>query len=538
MSGDTQIVLGGISLPYYAGDEDIIRAAADKMKRAGYSPAALRFGVFKKSIDARRRDSIKIICSVLVSGLGDTLPGENVLKAVGGKLYAEPELTVSYGREKLRERPLIVGTGPAGMFCGLLLAKNGYSPVLIERGGAMSDRVAAVERFTAARTLDGESNIQFGAGGAGTFSDGKLVTRISDARCSYVLKALYEYGAPKDILTQAKPHIGTDILRQVSANLLSDIEKSGGSVIYDCRLDSFDDTHGTPRAYTGKGELDFGVLVLAPGHSARDTYAMLLDKAFAVEPKAFSIGVRIEHLQSDIDRALYGAQAGDPRLGHAEYALSDTTGERGVYTFCMCPGGEVAAASSEQGCLVVNGMSRRARDGRNANSAVAVSILPADFGNTPQGAVEFQRITERAAFVAGGGDFCAPVQTAGDFLNGRVGSEPGRIVPTYMNGNVRCADLTGIFPDFVTETLMRGLRSFGHKLPGFDVPDAVLTGAETRTSSPVRILRGDDLTAVGHSRIYPCGEGAGYAGGIMSAAVDGIRVAQAIMERYAPMEDV
>ena len=532
-----QILLGGISLDFRADEQDIIKASANKLKQAGYDPAGLHFRIYRRSIDARRRSDIRAVCSVLVSGEAGRLPSGDKLGRLGGKEFEEANIEVKIGNEKMQGRPLIVGTGPAGMFCGLLLAQNGYAPIVIERGGSVAERTAAVDNFCRTHILDTESNIQFGAGGAGTFSDGKLVTRISDARTSYVLRALHEHGAPDSILTQAKPHVGTDILKIVTQNLLSEIERLGGEVRYHTRLDGFDEYSQAIKANTSQGDIGCGVMVLALGHSARDTGSVLISRGIDVVPKAFSVGVRIEHLQSDIDEALYGNFAGDVRLGPAEYALSDTTGDRGVYTFCMCPGGEIAAAASEQGGLVVNGMSNHARDGRNANSAVAVSVLPEDFGNTVQNAIEFQRNIERAAFVAGGGEFCAPVQTVGDFLQGVSRHAPNRVLPTYMNGHVNMAELGGIFPEFVSNTLRRGLVSYGRKMRGFDAPDAVLTGAETRTSSPVRMPRGETLTAIGHDRIYPCGEGAGYAGGITSAAVDGIRVAQAIMERYAPCGD-
>ena len=535
MRSAQQIVISGISVDFRADEQDILKAAADKMKRAGCNPAGLHFQIYKRSIDARRHNDIRVVCSVLVSGEEGRLPGRDKLQKLGGKVYEDVQLEVKYGQEQLTGRPIIVGSGPAGMFCGLLLAQNGYAPIVIERGGNVSQRSADVENFYRTQILNTESNIQFGAGGAGTFSDGKLVTRISDARCGYVLRKLHEFGAPETILTQAKPHVGTDILKKVTDNLLAEIKNCGGEVIYNCRLDDFNELTGGIKAKTSRGDIAGGVMVLALGHSARDTSKMLMSKDMEILPKAFSVGVRIEHLQSDIDQALYGKYAGDVRLGPAEYTLSDTTGDRGVYTFCMCPGGEVVAAASEQNGVVVNGMSYHARDGKNANSAVAVSIRPDDFGNTVDGAIEFQRKIEKAAFVAGGGKFRAPIQTVGDFLQGISRHEPVRVQPTYMKGNVSLADLGTVLPDFVCNSLRRGLISFGRKIRGFDAPDAVLTGAETRTSSPLCMPRSPALTAVGYDKIYPCGEGAGYAGGITSAAVDGIRVAQAIMERYAPL---
>jgi uncharacterized FAD-dependent dehydrogenase len=449
---------------------------------------------------------------------------------------------IERGVDPMRARPLVVGMGPAGLFCALLLAENGYRPILIDRGGNVEDRVAAVERFHTFGILDPDCNIQFGAGGAGTFSDGKLLTRISDAKCSWVLRKLYEFGAPEDILYKAKPHVGTDVLRVVVDRILSRIEQLGGELHYrTCLEDITELSDGTLRASTSQGDFVCSTLVLALGHSARDTYKTLISKQYEIIPKPISVGVRIEHLQEDIDRALYHDFAGHPALGPAEYALSDTKSDRGVYTFCMCPGGEVVAAASEDGGVVVNGMSHRARDGRNANSAVVVSVRCEDYpqvdGNAALGAIAYQRMIERAAFAAGGGNYTAPIQTVGDFLCGQVRHEPSCVVPTYRDASaVKLADLSTVFPAYVTEHLRYGLTSFDRKVSGFAAEHAVLTGAETRTSAPVRILRGEDFCAIGHPLIYPCGEGAGYAGGITSAAVDGLRVAMAMIGRYAPCE--
>jgi uncharacterized FAD-dependent dehydrogenase len=413
---------------------------------------------------------------------------------------------------------------------------------LIDRGDCVADRVRSVDRFVIDGVLDPDSNIQFGAGGAGTFSDGKLITRINDARCGYVLERLHDFGAPDEILTKAKPHIGTDILRNVVDRMLARIQEVGGEVHYRTRLDELcENADGSLTAKTNRGNFLCGALVLALGHSARDTYRMLISHQFAIEPKPMSIGVRIEHLQSDIDRALYGDYAGHPALGPAEYALSDTKGARGVYTFCMCPGGQVVAAASEEGGVVVNGMSHYARDGKNANCAVAVSVGVNDYepveGNLALGAIAYQRTIEKAAFLVGGGDYSAPIQTVGDFMAGIVKHEPSRVVPTYRNGvKVRVADLSGVLPSYVTDGLRYGLSSFDSKIAGFAAGDAVLSAPETRTSAPVRILRGEDGRALGHERIYPCGEGAGYAGGITSAAVDGIKIALSIMASYSPFE--
>lgn len=529
----TKILLNNIKIPFEADDSEIFESAKRRIAKSGLDTSDFAFRLYKRSIDARKNDAILFVCSVLCESENDLDLSSAVLKKMDGALLPEAVVTPERGSEKLSARPVIVGLGPAGMFCALLLAENGYAPIVLERGEDVDRRTAAVERFYRDGVLDPNSNIQFGAGGAGTFSDGKLTTRINDPICSFVLEKLHEMGAPEEILYRAKPHVGTDILRDVVKNFAEKITERGGEIRYETRLDSIEGG----KAHTSDGEIDFGALVLAIGHSARDTYKMLMAKNFTVEPKQFSVGLRIEHLQSDIDRGLFGKNAGNPKLGKGEYTLSDTKGQRGVYTFCMCPGGEVVGAASEVGGVVVNGMSSYARDGRNANSAVAVSVFTSDYGNTPAGAIEYQRNLERSAFLAGGSDYSAPMQTVGDFFAGKAQKEPSRIIPTYMeSGKCRIARLDTLLPQYITSELRRGLNIFDKKISGFASPDAILTGVETRTSAPVRILRGEDLCAVGHDKIYPCGEGAGYAGGITSAALDGIRCALAIMRRFAPYE--
>ena len=529
------ILLSDVRVPFDAEDSTIWEKATEKMKRAGVTASPLHFRLYKKSLDARKRPAILAVCSVLMSYAPAIKLTDRALKAAGARLYREPPMSVEQGNEPMCDRPLVVGMGPAGLFCALLLAENGYAPILIDRGDDVAGRVRAVAQFYETGVLDTRSNIQFGAGGAGTFSDGKLITRVGDEKCGYVLRRFAEFGAPEDITTQARPHIGTDILRDVVDNLLKHIEQCGGELRYRTCLTAIREyPDGTVGAVTDRGEIPCSAIVLAPGHSARDTYAMLLEKGYAVSPKPFSVGVRVEHLQSDIDRILYGDLAGHPKLPTGEYSQSDTTGERGVYTFCMCPGGEVMAAASEEGGVVVNGMSHHARDGVNANSAVAVSVFCEDYGNTPIGAIEYQRALERAAFRAGGGDYTAPAQTMGDFLAGKAGTEPSRVRPSYRGGKVKLCDLGTVLPDYITANLRRGFASFDRRMPGYIAPDTMLTGVETRTSAPVRLLRTESMTALGHDRVYPCGEGAGYAGGITSAAVDGLRAALALMKRFAP----
>ncbi|MBE6714492.1 MAG: hypothetical protein E7575_04290 [Ruminococcaceae bacterium] len=519
-----RIVIDNIRVPISAGDDEIIAVAKKKLKSSGISYNCDSVHIHKKSIDARRKGNISFVSSV--TAIGETACTDKVYDAI--KITPVEELSFDAGNEELRGRPFIIGFGPAGMFCGLVLASLGLRPVILERGDGIEKRVQKVDSFYRTGKLDTESNIQFGAGGAGTFSDGKLVTRIGDARCSYVLEKLRDLGAPESILWKAKPHIGTDILRKVVVNAEKEITALGGEIKYNTKVDAVGDGYVVINGET----VPCGLAVLAPGHSSRDTYASLLSDNYAIEAKPFSVGVRIEHLQHELDRAMFGDESLALRLGHAEYQLSHRRGERGVYTFCMCPGGEVVAAASEEGGVVTNGMSRYARDARNANAAVAVSVLPQDFLKDPACAIEFQRKLERVAFRAGGGNYAAPCQSVGAFYEGKPGGYSSRIIPSYMNGNVTGADFNMLLPGFVVSMLKEGLRVFGKKIKGYDSSDVPMTGIETRTSAPVRILRDERFCAFGYELVYPCGEGAGYAGGITSAAVDGIRVAEAILRRF------
>lgn len=537
---DKFYVFDGIAVSLRDGEEAAIRSVERRLRNIGICSDNCKLSVYKRSVDARHRNDIKTVFSIAVSAENGYDAHFERLKELGARLVENSGLEFKLGTERMTSRPLVVGMGPAGMFCALVLAENGYRPIIIDRGDSVFNRAASVERFYSEHILDTDSNIQFGAGGAGTFSDGKLMTRINDPRCAYVLDVLTRFGAPTDIKIKAKPHIGTDILRNVVDNVLGHIQNLGGDVIYRCKLEKIVRlADGTVKAETTKGDIMCGCVVLALGHSARDTYKMLLENGFDIVPKPISVGVRIEHRRQSIEDALYGRYAGDPALGAAEYSLSDTKGDRGVYTFCMCPGGEVVAAASEVGGVVVNGMSRYARDGENSNSAVAVSIRLSDYepvnGSLALGAIEFQRRIERRAFTVGGGDYSAPIQTVGNFMGRVSANRLTSVMPTYMNGShFKLASMDEVFPNFVTESLRYGLNSFERKLKGFASDEAVLSGAETRTSSPLRMLRGDDMTAIGNDVVYPCGEGAGYAGGITSAAVDGIRVAIAIAERYCP----
>ena len=516
------------------------QAALDQAARLLALPtgSGARLAVSRVSLDARRQDRIRLIYSVRA----DLPEGEEELaRLAAARLganrvrYTKTQLPFfEKGTAALPGPVVIAGFGPAGMFAALTLAEQGYRPVVLERGADMDRRVTAVRAFWEQGAFSSGTNVQFGEGGAGTFSDGKLTTRISDSRCEYVLRRLVEFGAPEEILIKAKPHIGTDRLRDVVKALRRRVEALGGQVLFDTRLDGLLLREGRVCAVrTSEGELPASTVVLAVGHSARDTFSMLAGLGIAMEAKPFSVGARIEHLQSGIDRGLYGKHAGHPRLPKGEYQLSWREGERGVYTFCMCPGGVVVPAASEEQGVVTNGMSVFARDGQNANSALVVSVSPADFGTGPLDGVAFQQELERRAYRLGAGAYRAPAQDVGSFLEGRPGLRPGRVEPSYMRG-VTGADFGALYPAPVLRMMQQGLRRFERKLPGFAAPDAVLTGPETRTSSPVRILRGEGCESPALPGLYPCGEGAGYAGGIMSAAVDGIRVAQEIMKKYRP----
>ena len=516
--------------------DEVCALAKKKLRALHIDPQNAKYSIYRKSIDARKKHEIFLVWTVMVTAIFRLNDIEKMARAGFAQAISD-DIQVAVGRNQLFNRPLVVGTGPAGLFCSYMLAEYGYCPLVIERGGSIDERVAKVEKFVRNKILDCETNIQFGAGGAGTFSDGKLLTRTNDPFIPYILKTFVKHGAPKEILLQAKPHIGTDILRKVVKNMIACIEDKGGEVIFNTKLtDVLESTAHGGIAQTSKTNIPFGVMVLATGHSARDTYEMLIQRDFDITAKPFSVGARVEHLQKDIDEALYGKFAGHPALGHGEYALSCNTDTRGVYTFCMCPGGVVVPAASEEETVVVNGMSFHSRNGKNANSAVVVSIRPADYGNTPQKAIAFQREIEKRAYIAGGSNYAAPLITLGDYMKCSSGTLPGRVLPTYMDGkHFSIASPDQYLPSFVNASLRDAFSQFERKIKGFASVDAIITGPETRTSSPVRVTRIEDKTAIGHPSIYPCGEGAGYAGGITSAAADGLRCAVAIIEKYRPL---
>ncbi len=528
----TQILIRNIKIPAKESDEAAFSIVRRRLKTVGLG-GNCTCHIYRRSVDARHRDRIMLVLSISVELAGKV--SDKQLSVLGAVRLTQIEPEIKIGTEEMTSRPVVVGFGPAGIFAALLLAENGYQPIVLERGDGIDERIAVTERFAKEQILDPESNIQFGAGGAGTFSDGKLMTRANDPLCGYVLKRLHTFGAPEEILHLAKPHIGTDVLREVVKNAEKAIVAAGGEVWYRTKMIGIERKYGKVNAVkTNKGDISCGALILAPGHSARDTYRYLIENDYDISPKDFSVGVRIEHLQSEIDRAMYGENADIRRLGHAEYQLSHRDGQRGVYSFCMCPGGVVAAAASEEGGVVVNGMSYHARDGKNANCALAVSVLRSDYGNDPMRAMDFQRQIEQKAFLATEKSYAAPMQTVGQFLSDKAGGELGRVRPTYMDGYYQQANIREILPTFVTDLLAVGIRKFEHNISGFSAPDAVLTAPETRTSAPLRIMRNEVGVATGFENLYPAGEGAGYAGGITSAAVDGLRAALHLMECYKP----
>ena len=434
--------------------------------------------------------------------------------------------------------PVVVGAGPAGLFAALVLAQAGLRPILLERGRPVERRKADVERFWATGELDLTSNVQFGEGGAGAFSDGKLNTGTRDPRHRFILETLLSCGAPEDILIDAKPHVGTDYLHTVLVNLRRRLLELGTDIRFESRLADLDIRDGALRGITAEGPegvytLPCSHLLLCPGHSARDTFAMLHKRGVPMEAKPFAVGVRIEHRQADCDAAQYRQYAGHPGLPVSTYKLScHLPGGRAAYSFCVCPGGEVVAAASEAGRVVTNGMSAYARDRENINGGLLVNVTPEDFGSGhPLAGVAFQRQLEEAAFRLGGGGYAAPCQRVEDFLAGRPSVGPGRVIPSYRPG-VRWTDLRQCLPEFVWETLALALPVLDRKIQGYAQGDAVLTAAETRSSSPVRILR-DESGQCSVRGLYPCGEGAGYAGGILSAAADGMRCAEKIWEVYS-----
>ena len=506
-----------IKLPVTATEQELL---AIVKKKLGAQPQY--FAIRKKSLDARDKNNLRYVYTVECSA----------------KPYCEKTVPLErLAKDKTpKERVLVVGSGPAGLFCAIRLLERGILPLVIERGAAVEEREQSIERFFSTRILDTQTNVQFGEGGAGTFSDGKLNTQTHSPLNREVLKLFVRFGAPEEILWLSKPHIGSDNLKKVVKNMREYIKNNGGEVRFHTRLEDIRVRDGrlceaVLMGKNGEEILPVSAAVLAVGHSARDTFEKLLSRGVTMRAKDFAVGVRIEHRQERIGLAQYGKS--HTLLPAADYKLVSHASERAAFTFCMCPGGFVMPSSSEEGGVVTNGMSNYARDGENANSALIAAVTTADFGkDSPLAGVEFQRKIERAAFLAGGGNYAAPVQRVEDFLQDKVSSRFGEVLPTYAAGTA-FADIRAVLPEPIISTLKNAILDMDRRLKGFAAPDALLTAVESRTSSPIRIERAEDLQSVTVQGLYPCGEGAGYAGGITSSAADGLRVAEAIFTRFS-----
>ena len=521
-----------ISVPLQYTERELTQKTAKLLR---VSPNAIRsLRLNRRAIDSR--GEVHYVLSVLVSVEGE----ERILRRNRDKNVSRAE-KLRYAPPMLSTPPalppVVVGAGPAGLFAALLLAEAGAKPILLERGRKVEQRQADVQRFFETGVLDPASNVQFGEGGAGAFSDGKLNTGTKDPRHSYILHRLVDFGAPEDILYDAKPHVGTDKLHSALIAMRRYLIDHGADIRFSSQLTDIVVKDGAISAISvttpeGSYTLPCEQLILAPGHSARDTFAMLHEKGLSMEPKAFAVGVRIEHKQSEMDAQQYREAAGNPALPASSYKLScHLANGRGVFSFCVCPGGEVVAAASEEGRLVTNGMSEFARDKENINGGLLVSVTPEDFGaEGPLAGIAFQRKLEEDAFLAGGGGYAAPAQLVGDFLAGKPSAAAGHITPSYRP-RVHFTDLRTCLPPFIADSLREALPLLDEKLPGFAAKDAVLTAVESRSSSPVRILR-DETGVSSVQGLYPTGEGAGYAGGILSAAADGMRQAEALLSNY------
>ncbi|MGM8938838.1 NAD(P)/FAD-dependent oxidoreductase [Psychrobacter glaciei] len=537
------IRLTEIKLPLNHAPEDLTTAITTKLKISAEQMAS--FVMFKRGYDARNKRNIQLIYTLDITLTDSDLTNDLLVRFESDNhVKATPDTSYKYvgaAPKDLTERPVVIGFGPCGLLAALTLAQMGFKPIIIERGNEVRQRTKDTFGFWRQRKLNTESNVQFGEGGAGTFSDGKLYSQVKDPN-HYGRKVMTEFvkaGAPDEILFVSKPHIGTYKLVTMVEKMRAEIIALGGEVRFATRVD---DLHITDSKVTGvtlnSGEtLKTSHVVLAVGHSARDTFQMIHDKGVYVEAKPFSIGFRIEHKQSTIDKARFGDNAGNEILGAADYKLvHHCKNGRSVYSFCMCPGGTVVAAASEEGRVVTNGMSQYSRNERNANSAIVVGIDPErDYPNHPLAGIDLQRQLETLAFELGGKDYSAPAQTIGDFLKGKPDSELGDVKPSYTPG-ITLTDLSKALPDFAVDAIREAIPAFNKKIKGFSSDDGLLTGVETRTSSPISIKRNKEFQSINTKGLFPAGEGAGYAGGILSAGIDGIKVAEAVAKSMLNIE--
>jgi uncharacterized FAD-dependent dehydrogenase len=529
--------LTDIKLPLDHAPDAIAEAACAKLGIA--SGDLIRCDIFRRAHDARKKHAIFLIYTLDVEVKNEAALLARFAKDTNVKPKPDMEYKpVAHAPENLKLRPVVIGAGPCGLFAGLILAQMGFKPIILERGKVVRERTKDTWQLWRKSQLHTESNVQFGEGGAGTFSDGKLYSQIKDPRFlgRKVLTEFVKAEAPEDILTEAHPHIGTFRLVKMVENMRRSIEALGGEYRFESRVTDIAIETGNNGERKVKGvtlasgeQIACDHVVLAVGHSARDVFQMVFDRGVYVEAKPFSIGLRIEHPQSIIDTARFGAAAGNPILGAADYKLvHHAKNGRDVYSFCMCPGGTVVAATSEEGRVVTNGMSQYSRAERNANAGIVVGITPEkDYPDGPLAGIALQRHWESAAFIAGGKSYAAPGQRVGDFIAGRASTSLGDVIPSYRPG-VTPTDLSSCLPEYAVTAIRESLTAFGRQIRGFDMNDAVLTGVETRTSSPVRITRDDSFQSLNTKGLFPAGEGAGYAGGILSAGVDGIKAAEAV----------
>ena len=529
------IRISNLQLPLDHAEQDLTQAILNKLSIS--KEALIGFTVHRRGYDARKKSHIMLIYTLDVNTTQNeellaALEGDQLIKASPDMSYKFVEKADTHTETAPTKRPLVIGFGPCGLLTGLVLAQMGYKPIILERGAAVRQRTKDTFGFWRQKVLNTESNVQFGEGGAGTFSDGKLYTQVKDPN-HYSRKVLAEFvkaGAPEEILFVSKPHIGTFRLVSMVEKMRAQIIELGGEIRFDTRVDDVHISDGQIHGVTlASGEVIYADHVaIAIGHSARDTFKMLFDKQVYIEAKPFSVGFRIEHPQSAIDQARFGKNAGNEILGAADYKLvHHCANGRSVYSFCMCPGGTVVAAASEPNQVVTNGMSQYSRAERNANSAIVVGIDPSDYPGDALAGIELQRQLERQAYKLGGETYDAPAQRVGDFMQGKSSKQLGKVEPSYKPG-IKLTDLADALPDFCIEAIREAIPAFNRKIKGFASPDALLTGVETRTSAPICIKRGHDMQSVNTRGLFPAGEGAGYAGGIMSAAIDGIKIAEAM----------